>query len=74
MLGLGRLVFMPWHRASLKASEGKSAPDASFVNATSDPAGFTLVEVLGYGALGHALGYAALAISSLPGVHGPTNL
>eukprot|EP00775_Hariotina_reticulata_P001547 gene1547-1886_t len=48
--------------------------EASFVTTTNDPAGFTLVDTLAWGALGHALGFAILAASSsgvIPGVAGP---
>ena len=33
--------------------------------ATKDPAGFNIIDVFAWGAIGHALGYAALAIISL---------
>lgn len=33
---------------------------------TNDPAGFNLIDVFGWGALGHAFGYASLAINSFP--------
>ena len=33
--------------------------------ATKDPAGFNIIDVAAWGAIGHALGYAALAIISL---------
>lgn len=48
--------------------------EASFITTTNDPAGFTLVDTLAWGALGHALGFAILAASSsgtIPGVAGP---
>lgn len=32
--------------------------------ATGDPAGFTIVDVLMWGSIGHAVGYAALASQS----------
>jgi photosystem I subunit V len=31
---------------------------------TGDPAGFNLVDVLAWGSLGHAVGFAALALKS----------
>lgn len=37
---------------------------SSFTVTTNDPAGFTIVDVLGWGALGHALGFALLACGS----------
>jgi hypothetical protein len=48
--------------------------DASFITTTNDPAGFTIIDTLAWGALGHALGYAVMAASSsgtIPGVAGP---
>jgi hypothetical protein len=48
--------------------------EASFITTTNDPAGFTLVDTMAWGALGHALGFAILAATSsgvIPGVAGP---
>jgi photosystem I subunit V len=48
--------------------------EASFITTTNDPAGFTLVDTMAWGALGHALGFAILAATSsgvIPGVSGP---
>ncbi|PSC68341.1 Photosystem I reaction center subunit chloroplastic [Micractinium conductrix] len=77
-LALGRFVFLPFHRASLAkagmptqngqthAAAGDSrAEEASFVLKTNDPAGFTLVDVMAWGALGHAAAFYLLATSSL---------
>lgn len=52
----------------------KLQDEASFITSTNDPAGFTIVDTLAWGALGHALGFAFLAASSsgtIPGVSGP---
>lgn len=52
----------------------KLQDEASFIGATNDPAGFTIIDTLAWGALGHALGFAFLAASSsgvIPGVAGP---
>ena len=38
---------------------------AAHCRGTNDPAGFNLIDVFAWGAIGHALGYAALAIISL---------
>lgn len=37
-----------------------------------DPDGFTIVDVFAWGSIGHALGYFALATSSLQANHVPT--
>jgi photosystem I subunit V len=45
----------------------------SFIQTTNDPDGFNLVDLLAWGALGHALGFAILAATSsgvIPGVSG----
>ena len=46
----------PWRRF---------AEDATFFTNSNDPEGFNIVDVLAYGALGHALGFFLLAASSL---------
>jgi hypothetical protein len=44
--------------------------DASFIGTTNDPAGFTIIDTLGWGALGHAVGFAFLgALSSVSPAH-----
>lgn len=40
------------------------AQEAYGVFATGDPAGFTIIDVLAWGSIGHAIGYCALAVSS----------
>ena len=40
------------------------AKEASFITTTKDPAGFTLVDLLAWGSIGHALGFLALASQS----------
>ena len=77
MLSLGRFAFMPYQRAQMEkaglpeqngethfAAGDVKAEEASFLNTTNDPAGFTLIDVMAWGSLGHALGFAALAIGS----------
>ena len=77
MLALGRFVFMPYQRAQIEkaglptqngdthfAAGDVKAEEASFLNTTNDPAGFTLIDVMAWGSLGHALGFAALAVGS----------
>ena len=74
MLGLGRFVFLPYQRdrvssAGLPEQNGQThlaagdrlAEEASFLMTTNDPAGFNLIDVMAWGALGHALGFAVLA-------------
>lgn len=77
-LALGRFVFLPFHRASLaKAGLPKQngqthmqagdrlAEEVTFFTNTNDPAGFSLVDVMAWGALGHAAAFYILATSSL---------
>ncbi|KAL4458443.1 hypothetical protein ABPG75_013308 [Micractinium tetrahymenae] len=77
-LALGRFVFLPFHRASLAkaglpkqndqthfAAGDARAEEASFVLKTNDPAGFTIVDVMAWGALGHAAAFYLLATHSL---------
>eukprot|EP00195_Chlamydomonas_chlamydogama_P011362 CAMPEP_0202900436 /NCGR_PEP_ID=MMETSP1392-20130828/11630_1 /ASSEMBLY_ACC=CAM_ASM_000868 /TAXON_ID=225041 /ORGANISM="Chlamydomonas chlamydogama, Strain SAG 11-48b" /LENGTH=136 /DNA_ID=CAMNT_0049586819 /DNA_START=68 /DNA_END=478 /DNA_ORIENTATION=+ len=76
-LSIGRFVFLPYQRreANFDATVGPKTTgttffddlqkDASFTTSSKDPAGFTIIDVFGWGALGHAVGYAILAISSL---------
>jgi photosystem I subunit V len=87
MLAVGRLAFLPQQRRGVEKSAAVAGPkttgstyfdslqtEASFITTTNDPAGFTLVDTLAWGALGHALGFAILAASSsgvIPGVAGP---
>jgi len=40
------------------------AEEAASVFATNDPAGFTIVDLLMWGSIGHAIGYSALASQS----------
>jgi len=83
MLALGRFVFLPYQRrkvgqAGSPKQNGKTyidagdrlAAEAAFISKTNDPAGFGLVDVMGWGALGHAVGFALLAIAS-NGYNGP---
>jgi photosystem I subunit V len=77
-LALGRFVFLPFHRASLaKAGLPKQndktheeagdrlSSEVTFFTSTNDPAGFSLVDVMAWGALGHAAAFYILATSSL---------
>jgi photosystem I reaction center subunit V len=41
------------------------ATEASFITKSNDPEGFNLVDIMAYGALGHALGFFLLAASSV---------
>jgi len=76
-LSLGRFVFLPYQRAEMKRSgmpmqNGKThfaagdsrAEEANFAMSTNDPAGFTIVDLLAWGSIGHALGFLALASES----------
>ncbi|EIE21723.1 hypothetical protein COCSUDRAFT_83512 [Coccomyxa subellipsoidea C-169] len=77
-LALGRFVFLGFQRDNAKKQglpqqNGQSnveagdrlAEEASFALKTNDPAGFNLVDVMAWGAIGHALGYFILATTSL---------
>jgi len=76
-LAVGRFVALPFFKGSLAKAgppkqDGKThfdagdkrAAEASFVTSTNDPAGFTIVDTLVWGSIGHALGYASLASQS----------
>ena len=41
------------------------AEEATFITQTNDPSGFNLVDVMAWGALGHAAAFYILATSSL---------
>ena len=74
MLGLGRFVFLPYQRRQIEkqglpvqngvtnfAAGDERAAESRGVMETGDPAGFTLIDTLAWGSLGHVLGYIALA-------------
>jgi len=76
-LAVGRFVALPFFKGSLAKAgrpmqDGKThfdagdkrAAEASFVTSTNDPAGFTIVDTMVWGSIGHALGYASLASQS----------
>ena len=77
LLFLGRFVFLPFQRSQVKkaglpvqngvthfeAGDGRAAEASGFLK-TGDPAGFTLVDVLAWGALGHAVAFFILATAS----------
>ena len=77
LLFLGRFVFLPFQRRQV-ASQGlpvqngithfeagdSRAAEVSSLLQTKDPAGFTIVDVLGWGALGHAIAFFILASAS----------
>jgi len=82
LLGVGRFAFLPFQRRKVEQASDYAGPkgnqekpsyfdslqqEASFVTTTNDPAGFTIVDTLAWGALGHAVGFAALAANSLQG-------
>ena len=65
MLSLGRFVFMPYQRAEIAkaglptqngethyAAGDVKAEEASFLNTTNDPSGFTLIDVMAWGLSG----------------------
>ena len=75
LLFLGRFVFLPFVRAKLDAAGAPvqngvthfeagdaRAAEMSGMLKTGDPAGFTIVDLLAWGSLGHAVGFAALAL------------
>lgn len=73
-LALGRWGFLKYQRTSVEnaglpvqngvthADAGDvRAQEASFLTATNDPAGFTLIDVLAWGSIGHIVGFILLA-------------
>lgn len=74
LLFLGRFVFLPFQRDNVSrqglpvqngvthfdAGDSRAQEVTSFLK-TNDPAGFTIVDVLAWGALGHAVGFFILA-------------
>ena len=77
LLFLGRFVFLPFQRDNvarqgLPVQNGVTHAQAGDDRAiqvegmlkTNDPSGFNIVDVLAWGSLGHAIGYAILAIGS----------
>jgi len=86
-LVVGRFAFLPFQRRTNSSAAEVSGPkttgdtyfdslqqDASFITTTNDPAGFTLIDTLAWGALGHAVAFAFLGATSsgvIPGVSGP---
>merc|ERR1712138_123564 len=75
-LSLGRFVFLPYQRrqaskASLPIQNGMThsaagdnlAREASFILKSNEPAGFNVIDVMAWGALGHAVGFACLVLS-----------
>jgi photosystem I subunit V len=76
MLSAGRFAFLPFQRKTQEKAmlvtpktTGTSwsdnlSKDATFVMKSGDPSGFNLIDVMGWGALGHAVGFAALGVAS----------
>ncbi|KAH8951540.1 hypothetical protein BDL97_09G033200 [Sphagnum fallax] len=77
LLFLGRFVFLPFQRDNvarqgLPEQNGETHYEAGDVRAqevvsllkTNDPAGFTIIDVLAWGALGHAIAFFILATSN----------
>jgi photosystem I subunit V len=74
LLFLGRFVFLPFQRDTVarqglpeqngqthyEAGDDRAQEVVSLLN-TNDPAGFTIVDVLAWGALGHAIAFFILA-------------
>lgn len=77
LLFLGRFVFLPFQRAQVakaglpvqngvthyEAGDSRAQEVQSLLK-TNDPAGFTLVDVLAWGALGHAVAFFILATAT----------
>eukprot|EP00951_Prasinocladus_malaysianus_P002612 scaffold18342_cov42-Prasinocladus_malaysianus.AAC.1 len=77
MLALGRFVFLPYtksqqSKAGAPVQNGvthyeagdRLAEEATFITtAGNDPAGFTIIDTLAWGSLGHVLGFTALVLS-----------
>ncbi|KAI8472717.1 MAG: photosystem I reaction center subunit V [Monoraphidium minutum] len=81
---VGRFAFLPFQRRTQDKSQAVGPKttgstyfdalqqDASFITTTGDPAGFTIIDTMGWGALGHAVAFAFLGASSsgvIPGVN-----
>eukprot|EP00271_Cylindrocystis_brebissonii_P010434 TRINITY_DN2661_c0_g1_i1.p1 TRINITY_DN2661_c0_g1~~TRINITY_DN2661_c0_g1_i1.p1 ORF type:complete len:145 (+),score=20.13 TRINITY_DN2661_c0_g1_i1:205-639(+) len=77
LLFLGRFAFLPFQKAQLEkqglpvqngvshSEAGDSrAVEVPFLTKSNDPAGFSLTDVLAWGALGHAIGFFILATAS----------
>ncbi|PNH10631.1 Photosystem I reaction center subunit V, chloroplastic [Tetrabaena socialis] len=78
-LAMGRFVFLPYQRreSNFQASVGPKTDGSTYfddlqktstVFSTNDPAGFNIIDVFGWGALGHVVAFAILAVNSLQGV------
>ncbi|MCO5569010.1 hypothetical protein L7F22_022716 [Adiantum nelumboides] len=77
LLFLGRFVFLPFQRKNVanqglpvqngvthyEAGDSRAAEVSSLLQ-TKDPAGFTLIDVLAWGAIGHAIAFFILATAS----------
>ncbi|KAG2448127.1 hypothetical protein HYH02_006712 [Chlamydomonas schloesseri] len=79
-LAIGRFVFLGYQRreANFDSTVGPKTTGATYFDdlqknstifATNDPAGFNIIDVAGWGALGHAVGFAVLAVNSLQGAN-----
>lgn len=78
MLSLGRFVFLGYSKRSMEKAGAPvqngmthfeagdiRAEEASFITrAGADPAGFTIIDVLAWGSLGHVLGFTALVLAN----------
>lgn len=78
MLALGRFVFMPYvkaqqEKAGMPVQNGvthleagdRLAEEASFITRSGgDPAGFSIIDTLAWGSLGHVLGFIAVVLAN----------
>ena len=72
-LALGRFFVLPYQRKKVEEAGLPKQNDQTYVEAgdtlakeanvfgTQDPAGFTLIDTMAWGSIGHVLGFAALA-------------
>eukprot|EP00873_Tetraselmis_striata_P040557 jgi/Tetstr1/460821/TSEL_000575.t1 len=78
MLALGRFVFMPYVKSQQEkagqpvqngvthlAAGDRLAEEASFITRSGgDPAGFSIIDTIAWGSLGHVLGFTAIVLSN----------
>ena len=59
------LFFSPLSPSATSSKPLPQPQEATFAMTTNDPSGFNAIDTLAWGAIGHALGYFALATNSL---------
>jgi len=75
-LAVGRFAFLGQQRGRVAQADAigpksggatyfeRLSQDASFIKTTGDPEGFGIIDVFAWGALGHAVAFTILAVSS----------